>query len=213
MNWRDLLESAQAESEWDFANDVLYKLCESFPRHTKGSEIVAKVWLIGRAYAAAIERKRPKAKVGDNFYLGKVAPKIQKSDFDKWLASLDGVVSPSQDSMNQIIKVHGSVTQLFGRIAGSQKRSLASKYLHFHLPDLFYIYDSRAARGMQLLSETVGRAPKAKASSDSVYSAFAWRCLKLKEHVESEFNVSLTPRQLDNLLIEVSVYGRAPRAN
>jgi len=45
--------------------------------------------------------------------------------------------------------------KLFSKISGLNKRSLASKYLHFHVPELFYISDSRAydaMRNSELLS-------------------------------------------------------------
>jgi len=37
-------------------NTVLYDLCKSYPRHDEEDVIASKIWLIGRAYAAAIER-------------------------------------------------------------------------------------------------------------------------------------------------------------
>jgi len=41
---------------WDTANGILYGLCRKYPGHTDDAIIVAKLWLIGRSYAAAIER-------------------------------------------------------------------------------------------------------------------------------------------------------------
>jgi hypothetical protein len=37
---------------------------------------------------------------------------------------------------------------LFAAITQREKRSLASKYLHFHVPHVFYLYDSRARRAI-----------------------------------------------------------------
>ena len=46
---------------WKLGNDVLYKLCAMHPRHTEDAVIIGKFWLIGRSYAAAIERRRMSA--------------------------------------------------------------------------------------------------------------------------------------------------------
>jgi hypothetical protein len=37
---------------WRLGNQVLYGLCEEHPNHTTEDDIIAKFWLIGRAYAA-----------------------------------------------------------------------------------------------------------------------------------------------------------------
>jgi hypothetical protein len=61
-----------------------------------------------------------------------------------------------------------SVAQRFNqwgcvRDSGLNKRSLASKYLHFHVPELFYISDSRAyddaMRNSELLSAKLAYQP------------------------------------------------------
>ena len=43
---------------WDAGNKVLYDLCANNFTHDNKSNIISKVWLIGRAYAAAIERRK-----------------------------------------------------------------------------------------------------------------------------------------------------------
>jgi hypothetical protein len=49
-------------SKWDFGNEILYSMCRQNPFHDKPEIVTAKVWLIGRSYAAAIERGRKKSK-------------------------------------------------------------------------------------------------------------------------------------------------------
>lgn len=50
-------------------NGILYRLCEEHPGHTNEDEIVAKIWLVGRSYSAAIERRRASRDVsGEAFY-------------------------------------------------------------------------------------------------------------------------------------------------
>jgi hypothetical protein len=55
---QDDVDYALAPSIWDLGNQVLYSLCQDHPGHDHGDAIVAKVWLIGRSYAAAIERRK-----------------------------------------------------------------------------------------------------------------------------------------------------------
>src|SRR5712692_9351087 len=138
----ELVEGALLEKVWDVGNGVLYDLCAANPEHTRDDVIIAKIWLIGRTYAAAIERRRDKGDaVGDAFYETRVAPQIRDSDIDRWFKVLD---SGSDTDMALNLETHKRVMDLFTKISGLEKRSLASKYLHFHFPSRFYIYDSRA---------------------------------------------------------------------
>ena len=75
---------------WDLGNKVLYDLCSCHPHHKTDEEIIAKVWLIGRSYAAAIERRKNKTtdSEGDFFYEETVAPKIKNSEIDKWFEEI-----------------------------------------------------------------------------------------------------------------------------
>ena len=81
-------------------------------------------------------------------------------------------------------------------------RSLASKYLHFHRPELFLIYDSRAA-------EAIGRVDMARPkrtispNGDAEYAKFVNAVLALSGHIQSDFGVVLNPRQIDRLLLAV----------
>ena len=58
---RAAVELARLPTLWDVGNEVLYELCTKHPRHAEIPAVIAKVWLIGRSYAAAIERRRNKA--------------------------------------------------------------------------------------------------------------------------------------------------------
>ena len=65
-----LLQRALSKDDpWSIGNQVLYDLCRRYPYHVVDAEIVATIWLIGRAYAASIERGRGKATVLDNVRL------------------------------------------------------------------------------------------------------------------------------------------------
>lgn len=203
LDLRSAVKQARLPTPWDLGNKVLYELCQKHPSHQETQVVLAKIWLIGRSYAAAIERRRDKEDQNDNFYIKTVAPAIISSDIDTWITSAAKHSAPSEESFDIILSTHANVTTLFSTISGLEKRSLASKYLHFHLPNLFYIYDTRAVEAMRLLLSVVGRARSRATGADSEYRKFAEKCLRLQTYISGEFEVLLTPRQLDNLLLYI----------
>jgi len=197
-------EIAQAlkENNWSFFNSLLYKICSKHFEHKNVDVVMAKVCIIGRTYSASIERRKTKTTkiTSDDFYEKVVAPAIIESDIDKWLSRLKRYKEISEKSLPGILEVHLKVMKLFKRISGMDKRSLASKYLHFHLPDLFYIYDSRAAKGLRLTLP--GFRIKSKLNGhDEEYSKFCHKLFYLQEKIRERFGKKLNTRQLDRLIL------------
>lgn len=187
---------------WDLGNEMLYKLCRDYPDHKSPEVIVAKVWLIGRSYAAAIERGREMREDGDTFYESKVVPEIQASDLDKYLEQIKPFEDITDDNIPIILKTHKYLTDVFAKITGNDKRSLASKYLHFHRPSLFFLYDSRAARGAQILCPRFK--PKITIKEfDAKYAKFFLKLNYLRGKIQKEQKRLLQPRQIDNILINI----------
>ena len=110
---------------------------------------------------------------------------------------------PSEKSLQLLIDVHEELTQIFHVISGRRNRSLASKYLHFHVPKFFFIYDSRARVGIGALNDLFDEAPKKYKGGDGEYRCFVEKCLKVQTQLKEEYKVELNPRQLDNLLLAV----------
>ncbi|MGQ0578153.1 MAG: hypothetical protein ACT4PQ_04490, partial [Betaproteobacteria bacterium] len=92
----------------------------------------------------------------------------------------------------------------FSEISDLEKRSLASKYLHFHVPKLFFIYDSRAVEAMREFSDVLPRAGRTDGTGDNEYRKFAEKCSALGAHCTNEFGLCPLPRQIDNLLLKVN---------
>lgn len=195
------IEAARAPSPWRVGNEVLYKLCRERPAHVDEADVIAKVWLIGRSYAAAIERRKTKSDENDDFYVNTVAPAIAHSPIDAWINRAKQYERPCAESWAALLQVHHDTTQLFSKISGLEKRSLASKYLHFHVPHLFYIYDTRAVEALRFFASVVRRAGRSSVQADNEYRKFAEKCLSLQRHIEEQYGISLTPRELDNLLL------------
>jgi hypothetical protein len=100
---KEEVKMALTNGAWDLGNQVLYDLCFSHPFHKDNGEIIAKIWLIGRSYSAALERRKNKNadSAGDLFYEKIAAPKIKSSEIDTWLGSLNELPAPRPAGVKQ----------------------------------------------------------------------------------------------------------------
>lgn len=157
-------------------------------------------------YAAAIERRRNKDDdhENDRFYIDMVAPANYASAIDTRLQQARDVTNTPVNLQQVMVRVHGLVTSLFNKISDLEKRSLAYKYLYFHVPELFFIYDSRAVQAMREFSDVLPRASKSDGKGDNEYRKFAEKATALVQLCTDEYGLSMTPRQLDNLLLKVN---------
>jgi hypothetical protein len=196
------------DDPWSIGNQVLYDLCRRYPHHAVDTEIIAKVWLIGRAYAASIERGRGKAAdsglSNDRFYTEAVPQAMRTSGLDEKLEALAQLKEATASNLGAVLDAHAHLVGLFRGLTNKNKRSLASKYLHFHRPNLFFIYDSRAVSGIRTLG-IPGLAIDAPPGSDPEYVRFVGAAVGVREHVRSHFGKRLSPRQLDRLLLAAAV--------
>ncbi len=197
------IESMRAGSVWDLGNQVLYDLCRKNPEHKTLDEIIAKLWLIGRAYAASIERRRNVEAYGDGFYSDTVGPAMLASGIDAWLRLLSAVSDPGHHA--ETVVVHKRLTDLFAALTNLNKRSLASKYLHFHRPDLFYLYDSRAVWAIMKVTPRLSSIPHLEVDEhDWTYRDFVRRCVWLRARVQKTLGPLLTPREIDKILLTIA---------
>ena len=197
-------------SNWDFGNNLLYDMCKNNFQHEKDEIIITKVLFIGRIYAAAIERRKNKGKTNinnDNFYIKIVAPTIRLSKIDEQLTILKSIKRITAENLHQILKVHYYLMKTISKITDLEKRSFCSKYLHFHLPELFFIYDSRASNALKTF---IAKVPidlhhilKLK-NIDHEYAKYFCKCFDLKSKLEQQHKTKLTNREFDNILIQIS---------
>lgn len=193
---------------WDFGNKILYELCKKNFKHDQNDIILTKVLFIGRIYAASIERRKNKSKTdinNDDFYINNVAQTFRNSQLDEQLLKLKKLKKLSKENLQDVLEVHHYLMTILYNITVMKNRSFCSKYLHFHLCDLFFIYDSRV---VTTLRKFTSRVPKELqyltqlAKVDSEYAIFFCKCFDLKTKIEKFHNTTLTNRQLDNLLID-----------
>jgi len=203
----EIVLKAISASEWDFGNSVLYDLCKKNPRHIEDPVIIAKIWLIGRSYATAIERRKNKNKFqGDDFYVKHVAPMIKRSKIDEWVKPLSSLGPVDENNMEVILTIHKKVTILFFEISGLEKRSLASKYLHFHFPSQYFIYDSRAVQGLSVISRNIGKPKNLRCNTDQAdkeYRKLCGRCIYLRNYIKEKYGYYLNTRQIDKILLKL----------
>lgn len=194
-------------SPWELTDSVLYKLCKKHPLHINQAEIIAKTILIGRTYAAALERNKKKEKKYQNeeFYTKSIANRFLNSKIDDWINGVRKIRKSQTSEIIKLLKVHKFLMTLLQKETAHGKRSFSSKYLHFHLPNLFFIYDSRA---IQKIRKYVSRLDKSlyatirdnKKLIDKEYAIFYFKCLKLQS-ITLKYR-KLSPKQLDNFLIK-----------
>ena len=198
-------DALRCHVDWGVGNEALYALCRKYPEHHRVDEIVAKVWLIGRSYAAAIERRRAAGKSsGDDFYVDRVGPKIRGARIDRWLAPLRGLTRPDAAL---VVPAQARLTELFREVSGTEKRSLASKYLHFHFPRAVYIFDERASRGIRRVTDAQHLRQLPFKEFDDTYARFYLRCHAFHDELEALMGRRVTPREVDNVLLAVAERG------
>ena len=169
-------------------------MCAARPRHKDLDTIASKIWLIGRSYAAAIERGAGnQIKEGEDFYMQKVAPKVLSSKIDQQIAKIRRIKRLTAKNIAESLHCHKYVMDLFTKIAGgTTKRSLASKYLHFHAPNAFFIYDSRAHKKVQqAFPDKRKYFDKSISNCDREYQIFCARCLSCRNKYNNQFHYPL----------------------
>jgi hypothetical protein len=138
-----------------------------------------------------------------------VVETIKKSSIDSWLNDLPSKIIDPWKDLGAIVSTHNKLLQLFSTITGLEKRSLASKYLHFHRPDLFYIYDSRAKQAIMKVAPRITSIREVSVDeADPEYHSFCRRCQWLQDDIEKQFKENLTPRQIDKILLRITEASR-----
>lgn len=199
---------------WSFGNQILYDMCLKNPSHTNKKVIIGKIWLIGRSYAAAIERIKEKSVSSDDFYSDVVAPHFLHFgvEWDDKLEDLKSTKEVSLDNLQDILNIHKFLVDKITEIAKLKKHSLVSKYLHFHLPNHFFIYDSRAAESINRFVHKERK--ETLLEGDEIYVDFCMRAMQLREYIFEKYGEKCSPRDIDSFLLhENRMYENRNRQN
>lgn len=189
------------DDDENYKNRVLYRMCQKEPRHTDEDVIAGKLLLIGRAYSAAIERGSGHAGNVDKFY-EKVAGKIVRSDLDEWLSKVPNRIV-TEKTLPSVLAAHFRFVKFLKKHTARARLSFAAKYLHFHRPDAFFIYDSRAVEEIKTrITRRRCKPPSICADYDPENADFVLRCMEYRDKIAIGCAGSLlTPRQLDRKLL------------
>ncbi|MGJ4733690.1 hypothetical protein [Leptospira levettii] len=209
-------EKSEFESIWDKGNSILYELCRENPRHDDLEMTVAKSWLIGRSYSVALERRYKSVSNGRNSKISMVYEEFHdlwkrsdlQSRLDKEISKTTILTTENLDDMHETLSLHKDLTDSIKDFSG-QGISFASKYLHFHAPSRFPIYDqiSKVNLRNELEKANIDYTTRSNIdfnfnSCDDEYLVFCVNLLSLKKMLESKGNRSelLTFREIDTYL-------------
>ena len=179
-------------------NEILYEMCRKYPKHENKAEVYSKLWLIGRSYAASLERNKKKASSSDIYE--KVLKELvdtRGEEIDRSLGELQPITDEA--SMKAVLSLHQKFVEIFNSATDLRKRSLASKYLHFHRRDVFYIYDNYANRALNRYVSRIGG--NLEGNYDKEYLPFVQKAHGLQGWIKEKFMMELSPRDLDDLLL------------
>jgi hypothetical protein len=185
---REFLADVLSRSILDPRSRALYDLC-FFHRHHFRDEIVAdKLRLIGRLYA--------EYGAGLGFSPERGAHALAKSPVDRWFCTL---ATAEKLEGWLLLETHKRVMDVFADLPEAEARSLASKYLHFHFPELFHIHDSLVDRAVRRLAEG-DCGFLAMGDYDPAYGRFHACCRKLADRLAPALGRRLSPREMDRVL-------------
>lgn len=179
-----------------YGNDVLYRMCKERPLQNDIDTITSKLWLIGRSYAASIERK-----AGEGFEINDAAKILKESKLDKMINDLHKEKITTLDNVSILLSTHMYLMNLFKKATCIEKRSLASKYLHFHSPSNVFIYDSVVKEKIREQLRPIKKRFKITKKYDNEYESHVHRCIFYRDEVLlPKFNKRASPRNLDAYL-------------
>ena len=117
---------------------------------------------------AQVKRFWDKAKKENKDIHEVIAAGIAKSnELDGWLASINDVKHVDMDNLGRVLAIHRQFIELLKKLTGGERatrRSFASKYLHFHNPNAFFIFDTRAESEIRCRCKELPRSTKVKSS-------------------------------------------------
>lgn len=179
-----------------YSDEVLYRMCKEKPLHNDIDIIQSKLLIIGRTYSAAIERK-----AGPDFRMENAAEILRDSDIDKHIGLLRKIKRVKKCNLGTLLCAHKYLTDVMHEATGLNKRSLASKYLHFHAPKAVFIFDTIAKRNIRGLIPPRTRFTY-NGTYDDEYEKFALRCLFFRDNVlERQLGGKASPRRIDMQLL------------
>lgn len=133
-----------------------------------------------------------------------LARRMNISNLDKDLKRLKRLSTPTRSNLPAVAEGHLRLARLLGANAPASsmtKRSLASKYLHFRMPNLVLLYDSCAASVVRKFLPRWRVPERASDQADAEFWSFCHRLIELRRRIEEQSGKTLTPREMDRFLV------------
>jgi len=186
---REFITDALAESILDPRMRALYELCFMHRHHFRDDIVADKLRMLVRLCAE-------RGILVQNFSPEYVAHRLGRAHVDRWFG---GLATAEKLDVALLLEVHKHMMRLFDDLGEAEARSLASKYLHFHFPELFFVFDSRVDAAAMILGE--GECGYlALNEHDPVYGRFYACARKLTDKMMPLVGRRLSPRELDRVL-------------
>jgi hypothetical protein len=186
---REFITDALAESILDPRLRALYELCFMHRHHLRDDIVADKLRMLVRLCAE-------RGIVMDDFSPEYAAHRLGRADVDRWFG---GLATAEKLDVALLLEVHKHMMRVFDDLGEVEARSLASKYLHFHFPELFFVFDSRVEAAAIALGE--GECGYlALYEHDPVYGRYYACARKLVDKMAPLVGRRLSPRELDRVL-------------
>jgi hypothetical protein len=187
---REFITDALSQSILDPKVRALYDLCFMHRHHRRDEVVADKLRLLTRLYADSPSWP------AKGFSAEATAHNLTRSHVDHWFGA---ITTAEELDVSLLLELHRHLMKVFRDLSDEEARSLASKYLHFHFPELFYVYDTRIATALSLLMHG-DCGFLALADFDPAYGRFHACCRKLTERITPLVGRRLSPRELDRVL-------------
>lgn len=194
--------SSEYYSRWIFADKILCDMCNENPFHNDADVVAGKMLMIGRSYAAAVERRIINLSMdNDDFYYEKVVKVLmeESSIIDDLIGRIKYLNKKQAEEF--VPKVHYYLVRKLRGITGVDKKSLVSKYLHFHCPEKVYVFDSYAEKEIKSINSTRLSKNKIPEDVDDIYYKFYLKMLELNKILSDK-----TPKELDKFVLWLANY-------
>lgn len=186
---REFITGALADSVLEPRVRALYELCFMHRHHFRDDIVADKLRMLVRLCAERGLRMR-------DFSPEYVAHRLGRAAVDRWFG---GLATAEKLDIALLLEVHKHMMRVFDDLDEAEARSLASKYLHFHFPELFFVFDSRVEAAAMALGE--GECGYlAIHEHDPVYGRFYACARKLVDKMTPQVGRRLGPRELDRVL-------------
>ncbi|NOW46683.1 hypothetical protein FHW96_002843 [Novosphingobium sp. SG751A] len=202
-------------------NTVLYRMVRDYPDHKDPAIVQDKMLIIGRVYSAAVTRGggskgEDSASEADGLYQHLARAVVEQGvELDRMIEQCRNIGRVSFRNLSQIIETHrflndlivSSIKQWRGRTADGTRKvhgrtSFVSKYLHFHAPMAFFIYDSIVNDTLKLLMGRNSRIEWSEDFGDDLRNTYARHCYHMLRCTQNYYSgVKWNPRLIDGHLM------------